>query len=187
MTRLKDAKLLGVIGSILLIIPFWITNYWIYIIGLILVLVALKFISDEIRKPFIFKKALRGVIMGLIGLVLVRLSFFPVIVDNTGGTSTFNIFVFFFFIALIATGAVMLILGMWSFKRSLDKLGEAFKISYFKMAGLFYFIGAILAITIFSLMASILFFIVGGIFLIVSFFSLPEQFQQIPTIPPQPI
>ena len=67
MTRLKDAKLLGVIGSILLIIPFWITNYWINIIGLILVLVALKFISYEIRKPFIFKKALRGVIMGLIG------------------------------------------------------------------------------------------------------------------------
>jgi uncharacterized membrane protein len=154
---------------------------------LILVLVALKFISDEIKKPSIFKKALQGVIMGLIGLFLVRLSFFPVIVDSAKGISTFNIFVFFFFIELIATGAAMLILGMWFFKRSLDELGEAVKISYFKMAGLFYFIGAILAITIFSLIASILFFIVGGIFLIVSFFSLPEQYQQIPTIPPQPI
>ena len=125
--------------------------------------------------------------MGLIGLVLVLLSFFPVIVDNTGGKSTFNTFVFFFFIALIATGAAMLILGMWFFKRSLDELGKAVKISYFKTAGLFYLIGAILAITIFCLIASILFFIVGGIFLIVSLFSLLEQYQQIPTIPPQPI
>jgi len=44
MAGLKDAKLLGGIGAILALIPY------ISIIGYILVLISLKFISDETKK-----------------------------------------------------------------------------------------------------------------------------------------
>jgi len=69
MAGVKDAKILGGIGSILLIFPY--TN----IVGLILILIALKFIAGETKKSEIFTNALYAVIMGIIGLAVLSFSF----------------------------------------------------------------------------------------------------------------
>ncbi|HLI46939.1 MAG TPA: DUF996 domain-containing protein [Geobacterales bacterium] len=168
---LRDGKLLGGIGAILLLIPY------LDLVGFILVLIGLKFISDEVKRPSIFNNALYAVILGIIGLGIIAISGFSII-----GSLFINIFALLFTAILIAVGAVILILGMWFFRRALDETGDTFNQSYFKTAGLLFFIGAILAITIIGFIVTFILFLIAAIFLILAFFSLPDQY----TPPAQP-
>jgi len=177
MAGVKDARILGGIGSILLIFPY--TN----IVGLILILIALKFIADETKKSEIFTNALYAVIMGIIGLAVLSFSFISLI----DSFLTFNIFAAIFSLIFVAIAAVILIIGMWFFKRSLDETGNTFNIGYFKTAGLLFFIGAIIAITIIGAIITLILFFIGAIFLIIAFFSLPEQYQAPPQVSAKPI
>jgi len=90
------------------------------------------------------------------------------------GFSIFNIFLIPFVIGLIIVSAILLIIGVYFFKKSLDDTGNTFNISYFKTAGLLYFIGAILT---FILIGAFI-ILIANIFLIIAFFSLPEQYAQ---------
>jgi uncharacterized membrane protein len=177
MAGVKDAKLLGGIGSILLIFPY--TD----IVGFILILIALKFISDDTKKPSIFNNALYAIIMGIIGLAILSFSIFSLV----GAFFTFNIFATLFSLILVVIAAVLLIIGMWFFKRSLDETGDTLNVGYFKTAGLLFFIGAILALTIIGAIVTLILFFIGAIFLIIAFFSLPEQYQPPPQVPAEPI
>jgi len=94
MAGIKDARILGGIGSILLILPY--TN----IVGLILILIALKFIADETKKSDIFNNALYAIIMGIIGLAILSFSFFSLI-----SFFTLNIFAVTFSLILVAIAA----------------------------------------------------------------------------------
>jgi len=76
---------------------------------------------------------------------------------------------------------------MWFFKKSLDETGNTFNIGYFKTAGSLFFIGAIIAITIIGAIITFILFFIGAIFLIIAFFSLPEQYQVPPKVPVEPI
>ncbi len=176
MAGIKDARILGGIGSILLILPY--TN----IVGLILILIALKFIADETKKSDIFNNALYAIIMGIIGLAILSFSFFSLI-----SFFTLNIFAVTFSLILVAIAAVILIISMWFFKKSLDETGNTFNIGYFKTAGSLFFIGAIIAITIIGAIITFILFFIGAIFLIIAFFSLPEQYQVPPKVPLEPI
>src|SRR5579875_348797 len=162
---LRDGKLLGGIGAILLLIPY------LDLVGFILVLIGLKFISDEVKRPSIFNNALYAVILGIIGLGIIAISGFSII-----GSLFINIFALLFTAILIAVGAVILILGMWFFRRALDETGDTFNQSYFKTAGLLFSIGAILAITIIGFIVTFILFLIAAIFLILAFFSLPDQY-----------
>jgi len=64
MGKLSDAKMLGGIGSILQIIPF------LGILGYILTLIAVKFVSDEVQDSSIFTNMLYAVIAGIAGFAL---------------------------------------------------------------------------------------------------------------------
>jgi uncharacterized membrane protein len=162
MAGLKDAKLLGGIGAIFALIPY------ISIIGYILVLISLKFISDETKNSSIFNNALYGIIFVILGISLSFYSLFSI------GFSIFNIFLIPFVIGLIIVSAILLIIGVYFFKKSLDDTGNTFNISYFKTSGLLYFIGAILT---FILIGAFI-ILIANIFLIIAFFSLPEQYAQ---------
>jgi len=173
MPSLRDAKLLGGIGSILLLIPY--TD----LVGFILVLISLKFISDIVGRSSIFNNALYAVILGIIGLGLMIFSGFSLF-----ATFFINIFAILFSVLLIVIAAVILIIGMWFFKRSLDETGDALNQQKFKTAGLLFFIGAIIAITVIGFIVTFILFLIGAIFLILAFFSLPDQYTpQQPAVP----
>jgi len=180
MPSLRDAKLLGGIGSILLLIPYA------DLAGFVLVLISLKFISDIVGRSSIFTNALYAVILGIIGLGLMIFSGFSLLFTGFSlfGALFINIFALLFSVLLIVIAAILLILGMWFFKRSLDETGDVLNQKNFKTAGLLFFIGAIIAITIIGSIVTFILFLIGAIFLILAFFSLPDQYTpQQPAVP----
>jgi Predicted membrane protein len=160
MAGLRDAKLLGGIGAILAIFPY------ISIVGYALILVSLKFISDETKKNSIFNNALYGIIFIIIGVFLTFYSLISL------GFSFFLIFTIPFFITIIIASAILLIVGVYFLKKSLDETGNTLKVSYFKTAGLLYLIGAILTFVVIGFVV----IFIADIFLIIAFFSMPEQY-----------
>ncbi len=171
MPGVKDAKMLGGIGSILALIPF------VSIVGYILVIIALKYIADETKKPSIFQNALYGVIILMIGTVILASSAFSFfffapfafIYWPYGGWGLVELLIA---IILLVAGAALAIVGVLFFRRSLIEVGDTFKIDYFKTAATLLFIGAILSIVV----VGYIIILIGLIFLIIAFFSLPETY-----------
>ena len=139
---LESNKTLGGIGAILLAIPF------LNLVGIILVLIAMKGMADYYNEDNIFKNALYGFIFGFVGvvaLVAVILMFVfgvatisPVVTDSTAiGISAFGLFI----ISLIILYVFSLI-GALFYKKSLDILSEKSNESMFGTAGLILLIGA---------------------------------------------
>jgi uncharacterized membrane protein len=139
---LESNKTLGGIGSILLAIPF------LSLVGIILVLIAMKGMGDYYNDDDIFKNALLGFIFGFVGviaLVAVILMFAfgfstvgPFITDSTAiGFSGFGLFI----IAFIVLYVFSLIAALF-YKKSLDNLSEKSGEQMFSNAGLILLIGA---------------------------------------------
>ncbi|MEM4373943.1 MAG: DUF996 domain-containing protein, partial [Nitrososphaerota archaeon] len=71
MNGLGQAKILGGVGSLLMvlsIIPN--TGPVLYIVGLVLVLIAVKQIADILKEQRIFNNVLTSVILGIVGLAV---------------------------------------------------------------------------------------------------------------------
>ncbi len=139
---LESNKTLGGIGAILLAIPF------LSLIGIILVLIAMKGLGDYYNDDDIFKNALFGFIFGFVGviaLVAVILMFAfgfstvsPFITDSTAIAFTgFGLFI----IAFIILYVFSLIAAIF-YKKSLDNLSEKSGEQMFSTAGLILLIGA---------------------------------------------
>ena len=139
---LESNKTLGSIGAILLAIPF------LSLIGIILVLIAMKGMGDYYNHDDIFKNALFGFIYGFVGviaLVAVILMFAfgfatvsPFITDSTTiGFTGFGLFL----IAFIVLYGFSLIAAIF-YKKSLDNLSEKSGEQMFSNAGLILLIGA---------------------------------------------
>jgi len=139
---LESNKTLGGIGAILLAIPF------LSLIGIILVLIAMKGMGDYYNDDDIFKDALFGFIFGFVGviaLVAVILMFAfgfstvsPFITDSTAiGFTGFGLFI----IAFIVLYVFSLIAALF-YKKSLDNISEKSGEQMFSNAGLILLIGA---------------------------------------------
>jgi len=139
---LESNKTLGGIGAILLAIPF------LNLIGIILVLIAMKGMGDYYDEDDIFKNALYGFIFGFVGVialvaVILMLAFGfstvpPVITDTTAiGFTGFGLFI----IAFIVLYVFSLIAALF-YKKSLDTLSEKSGEQMFSTAGLILLIGA---------------------------------------------
>ena len=134
---LESNKTLGGIGAILLAIPF------LSLIGIILVLIAMKGMGDYYADDDIFKNALYGFIFGFVGviaLVAVILMFAfgfatisPVITPFAG----FGLFIIAFIVLYVFS-----LLGAIFYKKSLDDLSEKSGETMFSTAGLILLIGA---------------------------------------------
>lgn len=164
MTKLGDAKTLGGIGSILLLIP------GVSIIGYILILIAGKYISDELGDKSIFDNMLYAVIAGIVGGVAAAFIIF------TG--AVFGAFTF----ALSAIAGIIVGLGIaWAglivsaifLRRAYDTMATKLNVGTFRTAGMLYFIGAILTI----ILVGFLILFVAAIVQIVAFFSISEVVQ----------
>lgn len=173
MRNLHDAKILGGIGSILML--------FIPIVGQILVLIAAKYVSDTTNDKSIFDNILIAMILTIIGSiatsVLVYTSMFALFVNPVGG--------FMGMIAGLVIAFIFLLLGAIFLRKGFNRIADLVNVDYFRTAATLFFIGAILTIIIIGLF--IIF--IAEIFMIVAFFSLPDQLPtQAPpsSLPPPP-
>lgn len=182
MASLSQAKTLGGVGSILVLlgaIPN--VGFILAIVGFILILVAVKNVSETMNEPGIFNDMIIAVLMAIIGLVVFGvivavaiLSFFNLgsIGTVTPGTVPTS----------LVTGIGILIAGLvvvWIFylisaiflRRSYDKIGTRLNVNMFHTTGLLYLIGAALTIVFVGLIIVL----IAEILQIVAFFSIPDQ------------
>jgi len=188
MASLNQGKTLGGVGSILVLlgaIPN--VGFVLAIVGFILILVAVKNVSESVGEPRIFNDMIIAVLLAIVGLVV-----FGVIVITA-------IFSFFRFPGTFTTGTVpsgflggiaLLVAGLvvvWVFylvsaiflRRSYDRIGMRLNVNMFNTTGLLYLIGAALTIVLVGLFI----ILIAEILQIVAFFSIPDQMP--PMMPPQ--
>ena len=160
MGKLSDAKMLGGIGSILQIIPY------VSIVGYILTLIAVKYISDEVHDGSIFNDMLYAAITGIVGVAIAAVGVFGAFASiATAGAAAFAGIIIFLAIAWIA-----LIISAIFVRKAFNKIAGKLNIGMFRTAGTLYFIGAILVIV---LVGFVILFI-AYILQIVAFFSIND-------------
>jgi len=162
--RLSEAKTIGGIGSILLLIP------GISIVGYILILVATKYISDDLGDRSILNNMIYAVITAIVGVAAGAFLLFSGL---------------FFGIFTLGVGAILGIIGglivVWIFlvisslfiRRSYDAIATRLNVDYFRTAGTLYFVGALLTIVL----VGFIILLVAYIFQIIAFFSMPDASQ----------
>lgn len=191
MDGLRDAKYLGGVGSILmLLLPAPEVGFILYIAGLVLVAIAVKKIADAVGDSSIFNNMLISIILLIVGgaigvavgLALGLASFaqiFSRVFTGDGlsteftGPEALQLFLDIA-IAIFAAIAVVWVFSIVSsifLRRSYGSISRRLGAGLFATTGLLYLIGAVLAIVLIGFV--ILF--VAVIVQIVAFFTLPEQ------------
>jgi uncharacterized membrane protein len=206
MPQLSQAKTLGGVGSILMLLSFAPAVGWVLAIaGAIMVLIAIKHISDIVEDKSIFNNMLLAIIFGIVGLVvgiaviigtvlavfgLGNLSsWFSSIPKGVPGVYTAPAIPSGGWVSLI-TGAlaglaiiwVLLIISAILVRRSYSSISLKLGVGMFNTAGLFYLIGAALTIVV----VGVILLFVAMVLNVVAFFSIPDQ-QMPQSAPPQPM
>jgi len=177
MATLEQARTFGGIGSILMIltiVPF--AGPILGIIGFVLVLIAVKYISDIVGDPSIFKNYLIAVILSIVGVAVISFAGFAaylaLIPSMAGGPERLlNIFSLSVIGVLVAVW-ILLIISAVFIRRSFNSIASALNVKMFSTAALLYLIGAILTIA-FGIGGIISF--VAIILQIIAFFQIPIQ------------
>lgn len=192
MASLQQAKTLGGVGSILgilAVVPF--AGPVLAIVGFILVLIAVKYISTVVGNKSIFNSMMISVILAIVGVIVGFATVVSAIASFVGmgfigggfsgsfNPSTIPKADFFTLGATIVVGLVV----VWIFflvsavfiRRSYNAIAETLGVGMFHTAALLYLIGAALIIAL-GLGFIILF--VAAILTIVAFFSIPDQLPQ---------
>lgn len=162
MGRLSDAKIIGGIGSILEIIPF------LSVVGYILVLISIKFVSDEVHDSGIFTDMLIAVVAGIVG---VAAGGFILVVAGLFTAFTGGFGAFFGVLGILVVVWLALIISSIFVRRAYDKTASRLNIGTFRTAGTLYFIGALLTI----ILVGFIILFVAYIVQIVAFFSIQEN------------
>jgi len=186
MSKLRDAKIFGGIGAILLLFPV------VNIVGIVLLFVAVKYIADETKDHDIFKNYLYSFIINIVAVIAfisvlvfsfiaLGLSFPNLDMQQFTGFTNFQGYISNSFAPAlggiigcgiaILVGYILLILGALFLRKSFNGIAERTKVDLFKTTGLVYLIGAVT--TIFIIGFFIL--IIATILEIASFFSLPDS------------
>lgn len=161
MTKLGDAKILGGIGSILLLIP------GVSIVGYILILIASKYISDGLGDKSIFDDMLLAVIAGIVGVAAAAFIIFTGVVF---AVATFTASAIGGLIVGLLIAWIGLIVSSIFLRRAYGKIATKLNVGTFRTAGTLYFIGAILTI----ILVGFLILFVAAIIQIVAFFSIQD-------------
>lgn len=188
MGKLNEAKIFGGIGAILTLLGFipWIGPIF-NIVGLVLIILAVKYISDVTKDSSIFKNYLINFICWIIAIgvtiFIIAGSFFAVggfdfisELENEEITD-FESFIDYFgdliagVVAALVIGWVVLVIGAVYLRRSYNSIADHTHVDIFRTTGTVFFIGALTTI----ILVGFLILIIGTILEIVSFFSLPEE------------
>jgi uncharacterized membrane protein len=138
---LESNKSLGGVGAILLAIPF------LSLVGIILVLLAMKGMAEHYKEDGIFKNALYGFVFGIIGVIammaVVLLLIFAY-AATTRITSAFTGFGLFAIVYLVVYGFSLI--SAIFYRKSLNALSEKSGEPMFNTAGLVLLVGAALPV-----------------------------------------
>jgi uncharacterized membrane protein len=187
MPSLNEVKTLGGVGSLLtllLIVPT--AGIVLAIIGLILVLVAIKYASDILGDPKIFNNMLYAVILGIIGMVVGVIAVVSIVFKAIGlgflsssfswtGSSNVAAGDIIGLLGVILAGLaavwICILVSSIFLRRSYTELGKRLNVGLFGTAALIYLIGAALTI----ILVGIFLIFIAQILLIVAFFSINTQ------------
>ena len=188
MSNLGNAKILGGIGALLMLIGFFVSSFGaLLIIGLILLFIGIKFIADETKDKKIFDNFLYYFICHLIAIVAVlgilTYTFVNSNIDFTNiqqiaqQITDFNSFMDVFgglivgCLAAFIIGWILFIIGSLFLRKSFNSIAQHTNVGLFKTAGLVYLIGALTMI----IFIGIIIIWVALIIEVIAFFSLPEK------------
>jgi uncharacterized membrane protein len=206
MASLSQAKTLGGVGSILALLAIIPSVGWIIaIVGLVLVVVAVKYISDVVQDAPIFRNMVIGIGIAIVGAIvgglivlggifrfLGSLAGLTSLTSLTTATSTAAIpsGVFGLLAAVLIGAAVLwivLIVSAIFVRMSYNEISKRLNVGMFRTAALLYLIGAILTV----ILVGLIIVFVAEILLVVAFFSIPETLpgvsQTMPPPPPSPM
>jgi uncharacterized membrane protein len=195
MATLQEAKIFGGIGTILMliggVIPY--VGPAVNILGLVLVLIAVKTISDITKDTQIFNDFLLYFIINILTIAVMigvtflvfdaieGFSFFQNL--NNGQITNFPSFwnsvgslVYACVIGLFI-GWILTIIGALYFKRSYHRIAKHTDIELFKTAGTVYFVGALTLI----ILVGFLIIFIAKIIEIIAYFSLPDSTSKSPS------
>jgi uncharacterized membrane protein len=192
MTTLSQAKAMGGVGSILVllsVVPS--VGFILGIAGLVMVLLAVKQISDAVNEREIFNNVLMAVILQIVGIGILTFAviggvlsmflipsgpFFDGFTDSSMmGEGAVFAFLGFFVVGLIAMWIVLIIAARF-LRRGYERIAERTGTGMFGTVGRWYFYGALLLIVL----VGFIIILIAEILQIVAFFSLPES---LPTQP----
>ncbi len=161
MGDLSTAKTLGGVGSILQLIPF------VSIVGYILTLIAVKYISDDLQDKTIFDNMLYAVITGIVG---VAVGFFILLGGMASSAFTGGMSALAGTFGFLAVAWIVLIISAIFVRRAFGTMATKLGVGTFRTAGTLYLIGAALTI----ILVGFIILFVAYIFQIVSFFSIKD-------------
>ncbi len=181
---------LGGVGALLVAIGSFFP--FLSLVGIILILVAMRGLANYYKEDSLFKNALYGFIFGIIGIVaaiaLFVTFFFSLIITNTASNGTSPVAFFTggsmlgFLILFLIIVLVFFVMQAVCYRRAFDVLSDKSGQKTFRTAGLLLLLGAILTII---LVGFVLLF-VGWILVAVAFFSFktPATPKEPPPLPP---
>ena len=184
MGKLSEAKILGGIGALLMLLGGIAVPGLGGIIGLILVFIAVKYISEESKDKSIFDNYLLQFIYKIIAVVAVFVIFFISVggftffsalesIDFSDFNAVWNFFepyLFWWAIALLL-GWAFLIISTWYLKKSYYSIADHTDVNLFRTTGLVYFIGAITLI----ILVGLIIILIAQILEIIAYLKLPEK------------
>jgi len=189
MSKLSEAKTFGGIGALLMLIGTFVpyAGPIISIVGLVLLFIAVKSISNLTKDEEIFSNYLMHFIINIISivaLIVIMLLAFGAAggftwISGLEGAEITDLESFWDNFGTIIGGCILALVVSWILyviaaiylRRSYNKIAEHTKVDLFKTTGLIYFIGAITTIIIVGLI--IIF--VARIIEIIAYFSLPDN------------
>ena len=176
MSSFESSKNLASVGAILLFLSFIPV---VGIIGLILVFIGMKGLSEYYKEPEIYKNALMGLVFGIVALVALTTGF---ILAFTIGLFTFGIGAIFTIFAVLLVVFIFYVIAAMYLKRAFSLLAQKTGEHSFETAGLLLWIGAILTIVFIGL----LLIFIAWIFATIAFFSIKGTSQPTTYAPPPP-
>lgn len=162
MANLSQSKMLGGIGSILIFIPF------VSLVGYILMIIAIRDISADLKDKTIFNNVLIAAGTGIVGALAGAAVF---VFGAVTGILTSGVSAFFGVITGLLVVWVFLIVSAVFLRRAYASMSKELGVHTFDTAATLYLIGAVLTIV---LVGFILLF-VAEIIQAVAFFSIPDQ------------
>ena len=185
MSNLSNAKVFGGIGALLMLIGVFVSTFGLlFIVGLVLVFIAIKYIADETKDKKIFDNFLYFFICHIIAVVvgvaitlysLSSIDIFNIqelasnITDFSSFWETFGTFVTGCLISLVIAW-ILVIIGSLFLRKSFNSITEYTKVDMFKTTALVYLIGALTLIIVIG----IFILLIALILEIVAFFQIPD-------------
>jgi uncharacterized membrane protein len=188
MGDLKNAKILGGIGALLMLVGWIIptAGFLIVLVGLVLLFIGVKNISEETKDNSIFRNYMYYFICTFFAIVAIIAILF-VTLASVGGIEYFTFFenmditdptAIFDYLSPFLVGCVAAFLIGWIFiiisalylKKSYNSITELTKVGLFKTTGLVYIIGAFTLI----IGIGVIIIIIAKIMEIIAFFTLPD-------------